>query len=59
MAKCYVCNKSHREISLFRVNDKGVEGVFACKQHLPKTVKVDKVVKDVIKVVDDANKGEK
>jgi hypothetical protein len=55
MAKCMICGKSPLETALFRVNKTGVEGVFACKVHLPKTVKVDRVVKDILKAVDDSN----
>ena len=36
--KCCICHRGpHDGVSLFRVNAKGVAGIWACKKHLKQT----------------------
>lgn len=36
--KCCICNKGPAEgISIFRINAKGVPGIWACKSHIKNT----------------------
>ena len=47
---CHMCNKSAPFVTLFRVNEKGVPGIWACYEHWPKDKRdadpeLDRIVK--------------
>lgn len=49
--KCYLCSTT---TPLFRVNEKGVKGVWACKKH--NTTPVDTLVSEIVEVIQGDNK---
>lgn len=47
MICCYVCGRNNLE--LYRQNEKGVKGVFACPEH--NVGKVDEMVLEIVAVI--------
>lgn len=35
--RCVICKKGAPDVSLFRINEKGVPGLWACAKHLKQT----------------------
>lgn len=35
--QCVICKKGAPDVSLFRINEKGVPGLWACAKHLKQT----------------------
>jgi hypothetical protein len=35
--QCVICKKGHPHVSLFRINAKGVPGLWACAKHVKQT----------------------
>ena len=53
-SKCCICQKSVTEVGvLYRVNAKGVPGIYACKQHLAQTdaPKPDEEVEELANII--------
>ncbi len=53
MIECCVCKKGPRDnVALFRINAKGVEGIFACIKHVSQTdASIDPEVRDLVKII--------
>lgn len=55
--KCFKCGKSLNESGgLFRVNERGVPGVFGCINCIPEDKKPDIDVETIVSIVDKENK---
>jgi hypothetical protein len=54
MAKCEICEKgpfSTPSTPLFRINEKGVDGIFRCRKHLPEDYELDPIVEEITTIV--------
>jgi hypothetical protein len=51
--KCFVCGCTAWSRALYRVNEKGVPGVWACEEHIPRGKEPDPEVHDIIKALED------
>jgi len=56
MKGCEICGRKPPQdnVALFRVNEKGVEGIWRCREHLG-NVKVDSEVNDIVKIIEEDN----
>ena len=53
MAECFVCQNGPPDGStVYRVNETGVEGVWACREHLPPSVVVDPQVQGIVDAIE-------
>jgi len=53
MAVCMTCGKGFKEgVSLFRVNEKGQSGIWACESHFPKEKKIDPTVYETVSAIE-------
>lgn len=50
--KCFVCSKD--DTPLYRQNEFGVKGIWACREH--STVKIDNDVKELTEIIHRGNK---
>ena len=51
--KCEVCGYGPEEgLSIFRVNPKGVTGIWRCREHLAPGHKIDAVVEDIVSTIE-------
>lgn len=51
--KCLFCDRAGPEYTLFRINEKGVKGIWACREHLAQTdVAVDPIVREIADIID-------
>lgn len=51
--KCFFCERSVHEHTLFRVNEKGVKGIWACREHMAQTdAAVDPIVREIADIID-------
>ena len=52
MAKCFVCQNGPPDgPPVYRVNETGVDGIWACRAHLPPTAAVDPQVQSIVDAV--------
>jgi len=52
--KCMVCGKGMSEgVSLFRTNEKGVPGIWACRVHMPAGKSIDPTVDKIVTIIED------
>ena len=55
--KCFKCEKSLKESGgLFRVNEKGVAGIFGCINCVPEDKKPDVDIETITSIIDKENK---
>ena len=55
MSACCICNKGPQQgVTVFRVNAKGVPGIWACDKHLKQTdaPKVDAEVREITRILE-------
>jgi len=54
VSKCCVCQKGPEEgVSLYRINEKGVPGIWACMKHLKQTgAPVDPELDELVRVLE-------
>lgn len=50
--QCFACGRDVSKHTLFRINEKGVTGVWACRDHVPDDMKVDPVVREIADIID-------
>jgi hypothetical protein len=56
-AECCVCHKGplpeQGGVSIYRINAKGVDGIYACEQHLPQTdaAPLDSEIKEIVNII--------
>lgn len=53
--KCFQCQKDVMETPLFRQNEKGVQGIWACKEH--NTQELDPLVEEITDIIEKDNNG--
>lgn len=55
--KCVVCGRGMAHgVTLYRINEKGVKGVWACDQHRPAaSPHLDPEVREIVRIIEDAN----
>lgn len=55
--KCFKCGKDLKQSGgLFRVNEKGVPGIFGCINCIPDLVKPDVKVETLVSIIEKVNK---
>ena len=52
--RCLFCNKGPMDgVTIYRINEKGVEGIWACHKHIKQTdVAVDPAIKELTDIID-------
>lgn len=58
--KCEICHKGppNDPVTLFRVNEKGVKGIWRCTEHLTRSqsTAVDPEVRKIVGIIEDDNR---